>query len=132
MKFVGVTQVSESVRKNDGTQESEDAEITEMEGKILNTLWTHQVNLAPDFSQQWTFRIHANTPIFLSFREAANRLIGRGWVSETDIGQIHLTAAGFRYCKANYESFPMADFFPDDPINPVKLQEAISTVAPSA
>jgi hypothetical protein len=97
-----------------------------MELMILNTLWTHQVNLSPTFKAQWCFRINANTPVFLPFREASNRLIGRSLVTETDQGMICLTHAGFSYCKQYNQTFPKEQFYPETPINLDSLQEAMS------
>ncbi len=98
-----------------------------MELMILNTLWIHQVNLSPTFEQQWTFRINANSPVFLPFREASSRLIGRSLSTETDQGMICLTHAGFSYCKRYHTTFPKEQFYPETPINPVNLEKALAT-----
>jgi len=99
-----------------------------MEYKILNTLWTKQVNKFPDFSKVFTFRINANTPEYLEYREASNRLIGEGLISETESGQVYITQKGFEYCKQHYEEFPPDQWWPNETINQehltMVLQEA--------
>ena len=46
-------------------------ERSAMELKILNTLWTKQVNFRPDYSKLWTFRINYGVPEFNEFRVAS-------------------------------------------------------------
>lgn len=92
---------------------------------ILNTLWINQVNLSPDFKEQWCFRINANTPVFLPFHYASGRLIERGFVSMTDQGMIHLTRAGFKHCRDHFATFPPASFYPENKLDPKKLEQAL-------
>lgn len=96
-----------------------------MEYKILNTLWTKQVNKFPDFSRVFTFRINANSPEFLGFREAGNKLIGKELITETDQGHFHLTQSGFKYCKENYREFPPDQWWPEETINFDNLRKVI-------
>lgn len=96
-----------------------------MEFKILNTLWTKQVNKFPDFSGVWTFRINANSPEFMPFREAGNKLLGEGLIGETDQGQFHLTHAGFEYCKQHFNEFPQDQWWPEEQINKQQLKKVI-------
>lgn len=96
-----------------------------MEYQILNTLWTKQVNKFPDYSGLWTFRINANTPVFLQYREAASKLIGEGLISETEQGQLYLTREGFNYCKSHYKEFPPEQWWPEEAIDQEKLRIAL-------
>jgi hypothetical protein len=84
---------------------------TAMEYKILNTLWNKQVGKFPDLDVFFTFRLNTSATEFLEFREAGNRLMGKGLISETDIGQFHLTSAGLQYCSKNYKTFPADMWF---------------------
>lgn len=99
-----------------------------MEAMILNTLWTHQVNLSPEFDQQWCFKVYENNPMYRPFIEAATRLIGRGLVAWSHEGMIRLTSEGWRYCKTNHSEFGQDDFFPDDPIQPDKKDRATKVI----
>jgi hypothetical protein len=98
---------------------------TRMEYKILNTLWTKQVNLAPEYAKLWTFRINYGTPEFFEYRIASSKLIGEGLVGETDNGQIHLTVDGYAYCKKHYPEFPPEQWWPESKIDQHKLQLAL-------
>ena len=97
-----------------------------MEFKILNTLWTKQVNKFPDFSGVWTFRINANSTEFMAFREAGNKLLGEGLIGETDQGQFHLTHKGFEYCKQHFKEFPSDQWWPKEQINKEQLKKVIA------
>lgn len=92
-----------------------------MEYKILNTLWTKQVNKFPDFSKVFTFRINTNSPEYIEYREASSKLMGEKLISETDFGQIHITQAGFEYCKEHYREFPPDQWWPNETINEENL-----------
>ncbi len=96
-----------------------------LEYKILNTLWTQQVNRFPDKDQLFTFRINATSPEFLEFREAGNKLLGEGLIGETDAGQFYLTPAGFKYCKEHYSQFPPDQWWAE-PLDSEKLQRALA------
>lgn len=98
---------------------------TAMEYKILKTCWTKQVNRYPKYEGVWTFRVHASAPEFLEFREAANKLIGEGLISESDQGQLYLTRQGFEYCKENYACFPGDEYWPEEKLNQDKLKLAL-------
>lgn len=84
---------------------------TAMEYKILNTLWNKQVGKFPDLDVFFTFRLNKSAPEFLEFREAGNRLMGKGLISETDIGHFYLKSAGLQYCSKNYNTFPADMWF---------------------
>lgn len=103
----------------------EDHMKTAMEKMILNTLWVQQVNYYPDYSGVWTFRIHANTPVYLAFRDAGTKLIKEGLISETNEGQYYLTKLGFDYCKEHYKEFPPDRLYPEILINNEKLKIAL-------
>lgn len=92
------------------------------EYKILNTLWTKQVNHAPKFDGVWTFRINYVSPEFADYHIASSKLIGEGLVGETGSGQIHLTASGYDYCKKHFKEFPPEQWWPEDKIEQDKLQ----------
>jgi len=96
-----------------------------MEYKILNTLWTKQVNKFPDFSPLFTFVIGSNSPEYLQFREAGGKLIGEGLVGETDTGHYHLTDKGWRWCKEHYSEFPSDQWWPEEPIIKEQLEKVI-------
>jgi hypothetical protein len=96
-----------------------------MEYQILKTLWTKQVNKFPDYSGLWTFRINANTLVYLKYREAASKLIGEGLISETEQGQLYLTKDGFEYCKSHHKEFPPEQWWPEETIDHEKLRIAL-------
>ena len=102
-------------------------ERTAMEYKILNTLWTEQVNRFPNFEGVWTFRINSVAPEFLKFREAANKLIGERLVDETDQGQLHLTKGGFEHCKDHHAQFPDDQWWPEHKLKPEQLKKALES-----
>ena len=96
-----------------------------MEYLILNTLWVQHVNYYPDYSGVWSFRVHANTPVYLEFRTAGTKLIQEGLISETDIGQYYLTKMGFDYCKEHHNEFPPDRLYPEIHIDQEKLKIAL-------
>jgi hypothetical protein len=89
---------------------------TAMEYKVLNTLWTKQVNKWPDRSQWFAFSISPTAPDYARFREAAYKLMGEGFVREAENGMFCLTPNGFDYCKANYAVFPADQWWPEEPL----------------
>ena len=98
-----------------------------MEYKILNTLWTKQVNKFPTFSPLFTFVIASNSPEYLQFREAGSKLIGEGLVGETDTGHYYLTHRGWSWCKENYREFPPDQWWPEETIIQENLDEVLKT-----
>ncbi|MBI5592583.1 MAG: hypothetical protein HY881_19120 [Deltaproteobacteria bacterium] len=106
-------------------QEQAQQNRTPMEYKILNTLWTKQVNIDPDFSVLWTFRIDHGSPEFPEFRIASSKLMGEELVGETNDGQVFLTLKGFDYCKKHYKEFPAHQWWPDEPVKQDKLEKAL-------
>lgn len=98
---------------------------TAMEFKILNTLWTKQVNFRPDYSKLWTFRINYGVPEFNEYRVAGNKLIGEGLVAESDQGQLYLTQNGYQYCKDHYKEFPHEQWWPEETLKSENLKKAI-------
>ena len=99
-----------------------------MEYKILNTLWTKQVNKFPDFSKVFTFVISSNSPEYLKFREAGGKLIGEGLISETNEGHYYLTPKGYEYCKEHYKEFPSSQWWPEETINEDNLKVVVEDV----
>ena len=106
-------------------KESTPPKRNSMEYKILNTLWTKQVNKFPNFSPLFTFVISSNSPEYLQFREAGGKLIGERLVGETDTGHYHLTDNGWHWCKEHYSEFPSDQWWPEEPILKEKLEEVV-------
>lgn len=98
---------------------------SQMEYKILNTLWTKQATRFNDVSQVWTFRINDTSPEFFEFRDASTKLMREGLVLESSSGQIHLTEYGFKYCKSHYKEFPLDQWWPDEKLSPERLREVL-------
>jgi len=96
-----------------------------MEYKILNTLWTKQVNKFPEFTTLFTFVISPNTPEYLKFREFGGKLIGEGLIGETPEGHYHLTLDGFEYSKNNHEKYPSDQWWPEEPIIEKNLKKVL-------
>jgi len=96
-----------------------------MEYKILNTLWTKQVNKFPDFVTLFTFMIFPNSMGYPKFREFGGKLMGEGLIGLTSKGQYHLTREGFEYCKKNHEEFPPDQWWPEETINKENLKTVL-------
>lgn len=96
-----------------------------MEYKILNTLWTKQVNKWPDLSAFFTFKIFDNASEYRPFKEAGGKLIGEGLVNETADGQYVLTYEGWNYCKTNFKEFPPDQWWPEEKINQDNLIKVV-------
>ena len=97
-----------------------------MENKILNTLWTKQVNKFQDLSTIFTFKIFSNSPEFVEFRVAGAKLIGEGLISETpNDGNYHLTQQGYEYCKAHYKEFGTDQWWPEEILDQEKLKKVL-------
>jgi len=108
--------------------ESESATQTRhpIEYKILNTLWTKQVNRWPDMSMVWTFRIYENAPEFLQYCQAAAKLRGEQLIREAIDGQIFLSPSGMAYCKEHYKEFPADQWWPKEQIDQDKLRAHVN------
>lgn len=98
-----------------------------MEYKILNTLWTKQVNKWPDLSAFFTFKLFDNASEYRQFKEAGGKLIGEGLINETAEGQYVLTYEGWDYCKKNYKIFPPDQWWPEEQIIDDNLNKVIVT-----
>lgn len=96
-----------------------------MEYKILNTLWTKQVNKFPSFNPVFTFIISQNSPEYMKFRESGGKLIGEGLISETEKGHYHLTQQGWEYCEKHYEEFPPDQWWPSETIDEENLKKVL-------
>ena len=96
-----------------------------MEFKILNTLWTKQVNKFPNFDRLFTFLITQNSPEYTAFREYGGKLIGEGLVGETETGQYYLTPKGWEYCKQHYKEFPSDQWWPSETIDKENLKKVV-------
>jgi hypothetical protein len=97
-----------------------------MEYMILNTLWTKQVNKWPDLSAFFTFSMGFPTPSEnQAFKEAGAKLIGEGFIAQTENGQYLLTISGFDYCKKHFQEFPKEQWWPDEQINKENLHKVI-------
>lgn len=96
-----------------------------MEYKILNTLWTKQVNKFPTLSAFFTFTIFSNSSEYFEFREAGSKLIGERLVGQTDTGQYLLTPTGWDWCKKNYLEFPPDQWWPEETIIEENLKKVL-------
>jgi len=97
-----------------------------MEYKILNTLWTKQVNKYQDLSTLFTFKIFPNSPEFVEFRISGGKLIGEGLIGETPHdGNYHLTLKGYDYCKQNYKEFGPDQWWPEETLDLEKLKKVM-------
>jgi len=113
--------------RHDSINASQREGRTPMEYKILNTLWTQQVNYYPEFSKLWGFAIGVVAPEYQNFRDAINRLIEEGLVFRNEQGMHFLTGSGIIFCAENYESFPKKDeqYYPDERIKDENLRIAV-------
>jgi len=109
-------------------KESKERPKTTIELKILNTLWRRQMLKFPELNGSWTFRLNAAAPEFLEFREAGNRLMGEGLISESDTGQFLITIEGLRYCAEHYKEFPADMWFKDVPIPKGNLEKLLKNL----
>ena len=123
-----ILEESESGEKPKTAGESKERPKTAMGLKILNTLWRRQVLKFPELNGSWTFRLNTVAPEFLEFREAGNRLMGEGLISETDTGQFLITIEGLRYCAKHYKDFPADMWFKDVPIPEGNLEKLLQHV----
>lgn len=96
-----------------------------MENKILNTLWTKQVNKFPDFSRVFTFIIFPNSIEHPKFCESVGKLMGEGLIGLTPEGQYCLTPVGFNYCKEHYAEFGSDQWWPEETINKDNLRKVL-------
>lgn len=102
---------------------------TAIELKILNTLWNRQVLKFPELDTFFTFRLNVASPEFLEFREAGNRLMGEGLISETDTGYFFLTRKGLDYCAEHYEEwFPKDMWFKYKPLDQTNLEKLLKNL----
>lgn len=99
-----------------------------LEYKILNTLWTLQVNKWPDFSRYFTFRLFNAASEYFKFRENAAKLIGKGLVLETDEGQYYLSPKGWNFCIENHDSFPSDRYWSEEKINEENISKIVKSV----
>lgn len=99
-----------------------------MEYKILNTLWTKQVNKFQDLSTLFTFKIFPNSPEFVEFRIAGGKLIGEGLISETpNDGNYCLTQKGYDFCKQHYKEFGSDQWWPEETLDQEKLKKVLGS-----
>ena len=99
---------------------------SEIEYRILKTLWTKQVNKFPKYEGVWSFRVNRDSPEYESFWEAGGRLIGEGFVDVDTNAQLYLTVKGFTYCRDNHKNFPdVEEWYPHETLIPEKLQQAL-------
>jgi len=98
---------------------------SKMEYKILNTLWTKQVNKFPDFSRVFTFTIYSNSIEYPKFCESVGKLMAEGIVGLTSVGQYCLTPNGFNYCKEHYTEFGSDQWWPEETINEDNLKKVL-------
>lgn len=101
---------------NPPTKDKPKREKNAMEYRILNTLWTKQVNYYPDYSKIWGFTINVNSIDYIGFREATDRLIGEELIFAGEQGMYFLTKKGIQFCVENYNTFlnPDDQYWPDE------------------
>ena len=99
---------------------------TSMEYKILNTLWTKQVNYFPDHTKLWGFTVNKNAINYAQFHDAANKLIGAELVVMGEQEMYFLTKKGIQFCAKNYASFPEKEdqYWPEEKIKSENLKIA--------
>jgi class 3 adenylate cyclase len=99
-----------------------------MEQKILNTLFTKQVNKWPNYDSVWTFYISPSSPDYADYFEARTKLIAQGLISFTrDSKQhIYLSMDGFIYCVYHYHEFPADQWWPEEQMDQAKLRLVLS------
>ena len=128
LQYSSAVMTKEQIRPEDAEPNRKRSQI---EYKILKTLWTKQVNRFPDYySGLWTFQIAPHSPIYPEYREAGNKLIGEGFVRENDNAHIHLTHPGFEYCKEHHkdrEFLTSDEWWPNETIKEDKLAQALET-----
>ncbi len=114
----------DATEEGPGTIEPEP--LDDMQKRILNTLWTKQVNRWPDISKGvWSFRISPGDGQFPAFTRAKSRLILQGLITEANHGHIILTPPGFNYCRDHYDEIESApQWWSEETINQEKLKLA--------
>ncbi|MDP8212123.1 MAG: hypothetical protein P9X22_02380 [Candidatus Zapsychrus exili] len=106
--------------------DKEPATKSPMENKILNTLWTKQVNKFQDLSTLFTFKVFPNSQEFVDFRVAGAKLIGEELIGETpNDGNYHLTPKGYDYCKIHYREFGSDQWWPEEALDQEKLKKVL-------
>ncbi len=108
------------------TKDEESPKRSLLEYKILNTLWTNQVNKFPAFDILFTFVIFQGSHEYLQFREAGSKLVGEKLIAETDTGQYYLTHKGWDWCKEHYHEFPPDQWWPEVTINEDNLKMVLA------
>ena len=82
----------------------------------------------PELNGSWTFKIKEGSSEFSEYREAANRLIGEGLISETDSRYLLITTEGLRYCARHYKDFPEDMWFKDVTIPDGHLEKLLNNI----
>jgi hypothetical protein len=95
-----------------------------LEYKILNTLWTKNVNRHPQHLSWW-FKIASNAPSYPHYVEAKATLLAEGLIRQGKNGMIGLTEDGWNYCKQHYKEFPPGQWWDQHPINEEKLPQVL-------
>jgi hypothetical protein len=97
-----------------------------MEYKILNTLFTKQVNKWPNLDVFFVLIIGAGSE-YSDYLQAKGKLLGEKLIAEIDDANrgILLTVEGFKYCKAHYAEFPPAQWWDEEQINQENLTKVL-------
>jgi len=74
--------------------------------KLLNTLWTKQVNRYPEMDFAFSFGYLGESSLAENFHRTGRSLLNDNLVGVTSDNQYYLTLKGLLYCKENYEKFP--------------------------
>lgn len=94
-----------------------------MATKVLNTLWTKQVNKFPKLDVFFTFRIGSKDPKFKDFLRACSLLLAWGYIQINDDGQYYISIFGFDFCKSKHSELRLKDqWWPDETINEDNLR----------
>ncbi len=121
------TTASQTAATTTEDQSSQAIGRSAIQHKILNTLWTKQVNRYDEWMRgvHWLFRINHPSSEFLGWRDASTSLIRDGLVLENSQGLVFLTPEGFEYCRQRHEEFGTDQWWPLEPIRPEMLERVI-------
>ena len=98
-----------------------------MEYKILNTLWTKQVNKYPDLSKWFTLKISFGDPNQQEiYYLAGAKLVAEGLARITAEGHYLLTSEGFGYCKEHHKEFLADQWWAGEQISQENLRKVLA------
>ena len=126
-KREGVLPLAEAIKIEFRSSSSSSAELfTRMEYRILNTLFTKQVNKWPNLDVVWTFIITGPSKEYDDYREAKGKLLADGLINETTDYMIFITRKGFKFCKEHYDEIKDApQWWHKEQMNPENLRKVM-------